>query len=54
MHAPSEKKKSDTNDEKLAYAAYRDAVRDIMATEDTFPLAVDSVLHLIESPKLAE
>ena len=38
----------------LAYAAYRDAVRDIMATEDTFPLAVDSVMHLIESPKVVD
>jgi hypothetical protein len=52
MHTPSDnKKQGEPHDEKMAYAAYRDAVRDIMATEDTFPLAVDSVMHLIESPK---
>jgi hypothetical protein len=54
MHTPSDKKESEPRDEKLAYAAYRDAVRDIMATEDTFPLAVDSVMHLIESPKVVD
>ncbi len=57
MHARierMEKKENEPHDEKLAYDAYRDAVRDIMATEDTFPLAVDSVMHLIESPKLVD